>query len=1032
MGGKLCAVDMRFCPPIPAILTGLLATIASLASQKTTISFNRDVRPIFSEHCSSCHGPDAGARKAKLRLDTPAGALAALREGGHAIKPGKPEQSVLLHRIESNDPKFRMPPAESGPALTTAQIQTLSTWIAEGAKFEPHWSYIKTSRHPLPRTQNKSWPLNPIDHFILAEIERCELKTSPEADPRTLVRRLATDLTGLPPADEDLAHLTEAAAKGAFAFEHAYTRYVERLLASPAHAERLAVHWLDLVRYADTMGYHGDQPRSLSPYRDWVIEAFSQNMPFDQFTTEQLAGDLLPQATLSQQVASSYNRLNRASAEGGVQPREYLSKYAADRVRTMGSIWLGSTVGCAECHDHKFDPYTTKDFYRFASFFADIKELGIVPGAKHIELLSVPTADQQKEVRRLSEQLAGAQKTLEAKTPSLLGSFERWQKEIRSESQRWRLLTPSAAKSQSGATLTIASDGSIAASGKNPLKDLYTFVVKSDLTALQGIRLECLTDESLPAKGPGRASNGNFVITGIDVSIGGKKLEWVRSKSPFSQKQFLAEHLAKGNKKGWAVLPQMGRNHRLTLTTKEPATLARDSAGASQFVITIAQAHGTRHTLGRFRLHGTATAPDQPAAELLSPDFIELLAVDPAQRSAPQKNQLWAHFREQTSALAKTRATIKSTREARARLEKAITTTLATKATKPRVMRVLARGDWMDDSGEVVQPGFPSFLPAPQASDRLLTRLDLARWLTTPDHPLVARTCMNRLWKMFHGIGLSKTLDDLGSQGDWPRHLALLDWLATEFIDSGWDLRHMIRMLVTSRTYRQSSQLREDLQEIDPYNQLHARQSIWRIEAEFIRDRALAISGLLSREIGGPSVKPYQPAGYWKELNFPKRKYASDTGTAQFRRGLYTHWQRSFLHPSMAAFDAPSRDECTASRAISNTPQQALALLNDPSHVESARAFAARLLAESGDFHGRLARAFHMALSRPPRSFEVTRLKKLFDIQLQRYTKDPAAARALTAVGISSNPEHIDPVQHAAWTSITRTILNLHEGITRY
>ena len=756
----------------------------SAASAAEPVNFSRDIRPLLSDRCFACHGPDRKRRKKKLRLDL------GLEEARKVISPGKPLKSELLGRITAEDPDDLMPPLDSGKKqLSAAEKDLFRRWISEGARFDLHWAYVKPGRPEPPKVSRKGWARNPVDHFIATTHEKMGLAPSPEADRRTLLRRLHFDLTGLPPTPAELdAFLAD---KG----PRAYDQQVERLLASPHFGERLAIYWLDLVRYADSAGYHSDPTINISPYRDYVIEAFNSNKPFDRFTLEQLAGDLLPDASMETRVASGYNRLNKTTDEGGAQPKEYLAKYAADRVRTTSAVWMGVTMGCAECHDHKFDPFTTKDFYSFAAFFADLKEVGHYGGSSRPPELQVP-------VGRLKA--------------------------------RWAAL-------------------------------------KKEIEELE------------------KAPNGD--------------------------------------------------KNRLQQLQKEKGGL-----------------------------------------------------------------------------------------------QKSFTKTLVSQAVKPRVMRVLPRGNWLDDSGEVVVPAIPKFLGSLGVKEGRATRLDLARWFVQKDNPLTARVFVNRLWKLYFGSGISSHLDDVGVQGEWPRHPELLDWLALEFMESGWDIKHMIRLLVTSSSYRQSSLMTDRLQELDPYNRLIARQSRYRVAAELVRDAALFISGLLVDEVGGRSVKPYQPAGYWKHLNFPKRKWQHDKGSSQYRRGIYTHWQRTFLHPSLLAFDAPSREECTAERMVSNTPQAALALLNDPTYVEAARAFAQNISFLGGEsVDERLDWAFRQALSRKPSADERAILRKLLEAHRKQYRADSKAADALLAVGLTNRPEGSggEKAELAAWTSISRVILNLSETITR-
>ncbi len=786
-------------------------------------SFNRDIRPILANTCFVCHGPDSGTREADLRLD--------LEDAAHewAIVPGDAEGSEVIARVTSEDPEVRMPPAAAKkPPLTPPQIELLRQWIDAGAKYEPHWAYIPPERPAVPKVSKADWPRNDIDRFLLARIESRGIGPSPEAGRVTLIRRLYFDLTGLPPTPSEIDEFI------ADARPDAYEQLVEKLLASPAFGERMATWWFDLVRFATTVGYHGDQDHRITPYRDYVIKAFNDNMPFSQFTIEQLAGDLLPNPTMWQLVATGYNRVLQTTHEGGAQDGEYRAIYLADRVRNFSETWMAGSVGCAQCHDHKFDPYTQDDFYSLAAFFADVDEYGSFASVGGNE---IPT-------ERPPEMLAWT-----------LPIYERMQE--------------------------------------------------------------------------------------VDAKIA--KLE---------------------------------------------------------------------------------TA------------MVGLLDND------------WE----------KRRAELIKLKKERLDLEAQFVPTMVTRAVAPQEIRVLARGNWMDKSGPVVQPHTPHFMrqidtrvarpesstgvvEAPstpfadsgRATHRRANRLDLAKWLVSRDHPLTARVVVNRLWKMYYGVGLSKVLIDMGSRGEVPQNQELLDWLAVEFMDSGWDMKHMIRLMVTSSAYRQSSVPRPETDAVDAENRLTARQSRFRLQAEEIRDNALAVSGLLVKKVGGEIVKPYQPAKYYSALNFPERDYTPSSGDDQFRRAVYVHWQRQFLHPALLAFDAPTREECTADRPISSTPTAALVLLNDPSFVEAARALAAKILTNNdmNDDNQRIHWAWRQVLGREAQSEEATQLAELLQKHRTEYTADPKAAEALVSVGISEKPKDMNVTDLAAWTSVSRVLLNLNETITR-
>ena len=761
------------------------------------LDFNRDVRPILSDKCFSCHGPDEHGRKADLRLDIEKNAK---DSDFMAIVAGKPDESEMIFRIHSDDEDEIMPPPEIGKPLTLNEKKVLEQWIWEGAVWADHWAYVDPVKNPLPKVENKSWAKHWIDYFSLSHYERENTNPAPDTDPVTLIRRLHFDLTGLPPKSETVDKFVQNPSP------KAYSELVNRLLDSKHFGERMAIYWLDLVRYADTVGYHGDQPHNISPYRDWVINAFNENMPFDQFTREQLAGDLLPNSTTQQKVASGYNRLLQTTHEGGLQIKEYDAIYAADRVRNVSEVWMGATVGCAQCHDHKFDPYTIKDHYAMAAFFADIGDRGFTGN-------SLPTK----------------------RPPEII----------------------------------IHSTG--------------------DLAKIQLLQKEMNT--LLP---------------------------------PAKQKKFQEFQ---------------DRKNRLTSTLKKAKEKEKQDL---------------QNRLGDL---------DKEISKLTG------------------KQEL---------------ATFRKIRREKVEIEKLGRPTMISQSLKPRTMRVLSRGDWMDESGPIVLPAIPEFLGQIQSDKDRLDRLDFAHWLTDPKNgkgKINARVLANRIWYLLFGQGLAPDLTDFGGQGTPPEHPELLDNLALSLIEKKWNIKTFIKDIMLSRTYRQATLPGEGYQSF---------QAAQRLPAEFIRDNTLAISGLLVPTIGGPSVKPFQPSGYYRHLNFPQRKYTADTGEAQWRRGLYVHWQRQFLHPMMKAFDAPSREECTTQRPQSNTPLAALVLLNDPTFIEAAKAFADKIVKKGGDsFDKRLSYAFEVALSRPPDQFEENTLAQLIDNQ--------------SAVSTES------------WTPLARAILNLAE-----
>jgi hypothetical protein len=1026
---------------VAAALGGTFLLLTAMSTQaghgaSATVSYNRDIRPLLSDKCFACHGPDAGKRKGQLRLDLREEALK--RE---AFVPGKPDKSELVERIYTTNLEQVMPPTESSKTLTAAEKDMLRRWIAAGAEYEGHWAYEKPVKPATPADTN------PVDWLVDKRLREVGLAPSAEADHRTLARRLYFDLIGLPPKPEE-----------AEAFIHdkspnAYDRLVEKLMASPHYGERMAIGWLDVVRFADTIGYHSDNPRNIWPYRDYVIKAFNDNKRFDVFTREQLAGDLLPESGQEQKVGSALNRLLLTTEEGGAQPKDYEARMLTDRVRAVGTVWLGQTIGCAQCHDHKFDPFTMRDFYSLGAFFADIKEVSV--GRREDGMLvpdnaqAAELAEREAEVKRLEAEYGAPHSDLHA-------VFAEWQAGLARAvalDRSWMPLQPGSAKAAGGDKLQIKPDHSILVSGEQkPDRDSYTLVLTDVPAQALGLRIEVLPDESLPARGPGRAANGNFVLSRVIASLqrtngSSVPVRFAAARASFEQTIAAEKHpdkkwsaasvidpKAQDEVAGWAILPEVGKPHYLILDCGSP--LALEDGDTLKVELQQNQGYGS-HTLGRFRISATAdleavrTPPSPPPPK----EIVDILNVPVDQREQAQKDKLWEEFKRTTPALAQLRGELDGARKARADFEATIPRCLVSVSDeKPRSVRILPRGNFLIETGDLVRPAFPAVLKASwQPFEKpQLTRRDLAEWLVSPDNPLTARVVMNRLWKQFFGVGLAKPLDDFGAQGEAPRNPELLDWLACEFMDSGWDLKHMVRLLVHSQTYRQTSRLSKKAQALDPYNREFSAQGRWRLEAELVRDNALAISGLLVDKIGGPSVKPYQPEGYWENLNFPTRTWDQSPGDGLYRRGLYTWWQRSYLHPSLVAFDAPSREECCAERTRSNIPQQALALLNDPTYVEASRAFAARILKEGGlNTEARVRWAWQQALDRPPRKDEMSTARTLLTKHLGEYRDDLKSAEAVLRVGAAPLPDHYEPAELAAWTSVARVILNLHETITR-
>ena len=1000
----------------PAAVISTLA-LAAVPLSGEDIRFNRDIRPIFSDNCFACHGPDGNARQADLRLDRREVALEK-----QAIVPGDPAASKLVAKIRHDNEVLRMPPAYSGKSLTDRQKSLLVDWIEQGAEYERHWAYIPPERPGAPDGSAA------IDHLVAKRLEAAGLEPAGQADMRTLARRASFDLTGLPPSPEQAQQLESDSRPDAF------ERFVDRLLDSDHYGERMAVHWLDLVRYADTVGFHGDVAVNVYPYRDYVIRSFNENKPFDEFTREQLGGDLVPDPSLEQRVASAYNRLGRMTNEGGSQAKEYLAKYSADRARTVSTVWLASTMGCAECHDHKFDPFLAKDFYAMQAFFADIEEEGVVAGyGDWGEKLLVPGARAQERIADIDARIAALREQGTDRLPATDENLETFAKDLRASLANWQLLEPAEVRND-------CSDPDI--------WDCEKFSIVTDDEGFAGPRYG---EDGNPSKlaqvvesdlGPGRVKSLLLEVAAAedcdDFFLGEIEVRWLRPGEP--PLRVSIESMVPDWDDGSAALQSLEDSNHHTGWTGDPS-----QQGVRRAVFVFEQAlepragdklQVTSYYDEIFGLHGISY---RQRLWVTGEDSFDL-PVEDSEKSLLRADS-WAGddrgaierlFARRTASNSHWKAIRDLDREKKRILDHA-DETLVTKAIEPRTIRVLPRGNWMDDSGAIVEPQAPSFLRQIPGEDGRLNRLDLADWLVDRDNPLTARVFVNRLWKLFFGTGISKVLDDLGSQGEPPANPELLDWLAVEFMESGWDVKHIVRTMLLSETYRRSSEPTPELRAADPDNRLHGYQTAKRLDAEFIRDNALLVSGLLNDRVGGRSGKPYQPSGYYKELNFPKRVYHADTDSNQYRRGLYTHWQRTYLHPAMRAFDAPSREECAADRAQSNTPLQSLVLLNDPSYVEAAKALAVRILgADAADDGERMDFAYRLAFSRAASREEREVLLGLLGRQRARYSTSAEEARELLAVGMRPVPTSFADAEVAAWTSVSRALMNKHEFVMKY
>ncbi|QOV89733.1 PSD1 and planctomycete cytochrome C domain-containing protein [Humisphaera borealis] len=997
---------------------------------------------VLQRACYECHGPEK--QKGGLRLDSREAAIKG-GESGPAVVAGTPGKSELLSRLAlPADQDGAMPPR--GERLTAAQVQTLKEWIQQGAAWPAqasrHWAYVKPLRPALPKAANTDHPRpNAIDAFIVARLQKEGWTPSPQASRETLIRRLSLDLTGLPPTpaeiDAFLADSTEAA----------YERAVDRLLASPQFGVKWARSWLDAARYADSHGYQRDDLRDIWAYRDWVVDALNADMPFDQFTVEQLAGDLLPNATQSQRIATGFNRNAPTNVEAGTDPEETRVNQVMDRVNTLGTIWLGSTIECAQCHDHKYDPFSQKDYYQLFAFFnSTTKEAERsnpkVPGSIRFlgPEMSLTDAGNSKAQEKLQQEVAAANQQLAARSKLFETPDAAWEAatlKTASEGPSEHVLEITDFDSIGGATHEVLKDGSVLVSGDPPDKDTYTIVARTRLTGIRGFKLEALTDPSLPGKGPGRgdANRPNFVLNTFAVTAtkpGGKPeaVTFKSARADFSQAKFSPEGAIDDDpKSAWAINPKFHEPHWAVFESAAPVGFD----GGTELTFTLVQNFGGGRTIGRVRLSaltGSGQGTSIPAA------VAEALAVVPAKRSGPQKKAIADYRLAQDAEYVRLQNDIRS-KEAELAKAPSVKTLVMQEMPATRPSMLFSRGDFRSP-GASVAPGTPGLLP-PMPADAERNRVGLARWLVSRDNPLTARVTVNRLWAELFGQGIVATPEDFGIKGDPPSHPELLDWLAVEFMEptavaggaKPWSIKHIVRTMVLSNTYRQSSRLTPELLSKDPTNRLLARGPRFRLDAEAIRDNALAIGGLLSPKLGGPPVRPPQPDGLWTKVGGAKYDYVVSPGEDKYRRGLYVVWKRSAPYPSFVAFDAPERFACRVKRPRTNTPLQALTLLNDPVYVEAAMAFARRLVAEtpSASVDARITHAFRLALGRTPDAGELGLLRTLFDAESDAMTAAPAVAKQF--VGKAEIPAGMSAGQFAAWYAVSAAILNLDETITK-
>lgn len=965
--------------------------LVAMAAAAAPVEFNRDVRPILSDRCFACHGPDKASRKSALRLDVESNAKSKQASGKTAIVPGDPSTSEIIRRVTSTNKTLRMPPAYLGhDALPASEIDVLQRWINEGAAYQAHWSLIPPKKSPL---------ADSIDGFIRARLEREGLKPSPEADRATLVRRVSLDLTGLPPSEEDLKS------------NEPYEKIVDRLLVSPRYAERMAIRWLEAARYADTNGYQTDGPRDMWRWRDWVIDAFHRNMPFDQFTVEQIAGDLLPNATMQQRLATGFNRNHRTSAEGGIVDEEFRVDYVADRAETTSTVWMGLTVGCARCHDHKYDPITQKEYYQLFAFFNNVPEKGFVYNFGNEEpYMKAPLPDQQKRLNELDAKVATAKARVAELAPVIDREEARWEAKGGTASD-WTVtegMTYREPKrlSFAGKDFVTAPDKSVA---HFDYKDPFTFAARIKPATNKGAILSRAQDYF---EGSG---HGLYLIDGkirLHVIFRWTDLGMrVETAQPVKLNEW--QHVLvtyDGSMKAAGVHMYVdGKPQELKILfdqciwpidSKEPF---RIGAGAG------------------LRFQG-----DIEDVRVYKRDLsAEEAAVVAGRASGARMCFLEKHAPAQVK---QAYADLRAAEQERNQFYDTIPTVMVMQERADRRPAFLLKRGAYDAHGEQVQPGVPAALPPLGTGPA--DRLALARWLVDRGNPLTARVTVNRFWQMLFGTGIVKTVEDFGSQGEWPVHPELLDWLAVEFMDSGWDVKHMMRLMVTSSAYKQSSRVTPELLEKDPENRLLARGPRLRLSPEIIRDQALAWSGLLVEKVGGPSVKPYQPPGLWQELAGGKG-YQADHGEGLYRRSLYTYWRRTIAPPSMVTFDSPNRETCVVRESRTNTPLQALNLMNDTIYLETARVLAAKSFGAAPDESGRIDWMIRRILARAPRQGEIPTVEKALNGFVSYYSAHPTAAAEYLKSGESPIPTGIKPTALAPYAAIANLLMNTDEAVTK-
>jgi hypothetical protein len=996
----------RASPRWPAISASLALALAGAATSAVgaapPVDFQRDIQPLLASRCYDCHGSEKP--KGGLQLTTRATALKGGKSGEPVIVPGQSAKSPLLTRVTTHDDDERMPP-KSEP-LSAQQIDLLKRWVDQGAVWPDnlkHWAYQKPGHPTAPAVKNSAWPRNDLDRFILARLEQEGLKPSAEADRAILLRRVALDLIGLPPTPTQVSEFLNDTS------ENAYEKAVDRLLASPQYGERWARPWLDLARYADSNGFQRDGFRDLWAYRDWVVNAFNADMPFDRFTIEQVAGDLLPNATLDQKTATGFNRCTTVNVEAGTDQEENRVNQVFDRVNTTATVWLGSTLECAQCHNHKYDPFSQRDYYQIFAYFNNTEIETKFRSPKSTAsvdftgpMMTLPSKDLEQKRGALQAKIDKLAEDIAARKPTAVVAKKAAKKAAGPATSQWQPLEVAEFRSAGGATGKVQPDKSVLVTGENPIKDTYTVTVHTKLTGITAFKLETLTDPSLPGQGPGRgdAARPNFILSSFKVDAAsetdpnsGQSISFKSARADFSQKGWdVSGAIDNDDKTGWAINPEFHLPHHAIFTAEQSPAWEEGTV----LTFTLDQTYGGSRTIGRFRLSAVVGKLEENGE-----------ALDPAvKRLQEERDKLIVELKK---------------------LEPPQTLVMS-EMTEPRMSAVFVRGNFLE-RGEPVKPGVPAVLHA--LPDGPPNRLTFARWLASTENPLVARVTVNRWWAEFFGQGIVSTVEDFGIKGEAPTHPELLDWLATEFMARGWSMKAMHKLIVMSATYRQSSKVTPELLAKDDQNKLYARGPRFRLDAETIRDNALSAAGLLSLKQGGPPVKPFQPEGVWKVTGLVDNTYKTSDGEDAYRRGIYIVWRRSAPYPSFMNFDAQVRAACVVKRSRSNTPLQALTLLNDPVYVEAAMALARRALAEQpgADAAARVRNLFRLCLARAPKDNEVDALVKLYEAQRAGFQADAQAAKAL--IGSYTAPANTSTAEFAAWYAVATALLNLDEMITK-